>query len=292
MSIYGNRQPNDPYQAMRGGDRPSMLNGLKLRLLIGGAIVLFAAISYISSSTQRNPVTDKEERVGLSINDEIKLGLQHAGQMGQLSRDYRTQQRVVQIGDRLVTGFEKALSLQNKTNPYRFEFNLLADRKTINAFALPGGQIFITEGLLHRLKHDGEVAGVLAHEMGHVIERHSSKQMAKSGLISGVAGAAGVLLGGDQRSSQMGAALGNIASMRFSRDAEFEADKWGAEICILAGYNPKHLLGVMDTLAQAGGGQGPPEFFSTHPKTESRVEAINEVISRYEKDFHSFEGFE
>ncbi len=74
-----------------------------------------------------------------------------------------------------------------RKNPYRFRFTLLADPQTVNAFALPGGQVFITEALFDRLQTDGQLAGVLGHEIGHVLERHGNKRMAKQKLFSGLA---------------------------------------------------------------------------------------------------------
>lgn len=257
------------------GSTGSPFSGITLRLLIGAAIALFSFISYLGTS-QVNPVTGKSERVGLTINDEIALGQQHAREMGQPSRDYQSQMQVAAIGARLVRGFEQNY-LPGKPNPYPFEFTLLSDLNNINAFALPGGQVFITDGLFNRL-NEGQVAGVLAHEMGHVIERHSAKQMAKSGFIRGVIGATG-LLGGGSHSANTAASLGKLVSLRYSRNAEFEADAWAVRVANAAGYDPTQMIDVLEILKQVSGGKAPPEFLSTHPSSDSRIKSIQQVLA-------------
>ena len=273
MSYSRDNEPRrDSHQRSRG----SSFSGLKLRLLIAGAIILFSIVTYAAKS-QLNPITGKHQRVGLSVNDEILMGLQGAPQMGRVSNDFEAQRRIEIVGARLINTLEQQLALEGKRNPYPFEFHLLADQQTVNAFAIPGGQIFVTEALYHRLRTDGQIAGVLGHEMGHVIERHGSEQMAKQGLIQGIAGAAGVA-GGDINSTRAAAYVGNIVSMKYGREAETESDEWGVKLMILAGYSPEHLLTVMDVLEQSSGGSGPPEFLSTHPRPKNRREYIQKII--------------
>jgi predicted Zn-dependent protease len=249
---------------------------LKLRLLIAGAIILFSVVSYYSKG-QRNPVTGKNQRVDLSVKDEILLGLRGTPSMGQPSNDQRAQRHVETIGARLQNTLEQQLASKNIRNPYPFEFHLLNDQRTVNAFALPGGQVFLTEALYHQLDHDGQIAGVLGHEMGHVLERHGSQRMAQGSLIQSITGAAGVA-GGDVNSSQAAAWVGNIVSMNYSRDDELESDRWGIKLMMLAGYSPEHLLEVMDVLEQTSSGSEPPEFFSTHPRPANRREYIKRII--------------
>lgn len=145
----------------------------------------------------------------MSPQEEVALGLktapQMAAQMGGLSQDERVSQGVKALGARLL----EAGGLGS--TPYRFSFHVLADRKTINAFALPGGPIFITEGLLRVLR--SEVAAVLGHEIGHVVARHSSEQLAKQQLTQGLIGAA-VVGSGDYSASQIGQLVGGIVNMK------------------------------------------------------------------------------
>ncbi len=113
--------------------------------------------------------------------------------------------------------------------------------------------------------------------MGHVIERHGNKRMAQGQLLQGLA-AAGGIAGGDQQSAQMAQAVAQMVQMKYGRGDELEADKWGVRLTYLAGYDPQAMIGVMEVLERAGG-EGPPEFFSTHPKPANRVAYIKQVIA-------------
>lgn len=267
--------------------------GLKARLLIALAIAAFAFISYYTKSRDINETTGEPERVAMTEEaQEIQLGLQAApqmvGQHGGVSRDMAAQQEVERIGWRLLQALERDLAEKNQKDPSKklrnpyleaFRFTLLADRRTVNAFALPGGQVFVTEAIWDRLQTEGQKAGVLGHEIGHVIMRHGNKRMAKQGLYQGLAGAMGVLGGGGQ-GSQMGQMVASALSMSYGREHELESDKWGVTLCVDAGYDPRAMEGVMRVLEEAtGGAGGPPEFMSTHPKPANRVKYIQDVIA-------------
>lgn len=258
-----------------------------MRLLMALAIAGFAFFSYISAPKDENPITGAMERVAIADeNEEMALGQQAAPetarQFGGVSGNQQGRVKVQQMGQLLLTGLDKALVRMNppRQNPYRFQFTLLADPQTVNAFALPGGQVFITEALFDRLQTDGQLAGVLGHEIGHVLERHGNKRMAKQKLFSGLATAGGVF-GGDMQSAQMSQMVTNMLSMKYGRDDELESDKWGVRLCAMSGYDPRAMFGVMQILDEAtGGGGGPPEMMSTHPKPANRVKYIEGVLQQ------------
>ncbi|MCA9229104.1 MAG: M48 family metallopeptidase [Planctomycetales bacterium] len=269
-----------------GGASGGMGSAIKARLLIALAIAAFAIISYYGKPGDINQVTGESERVALTEeSQEIQLGLQAApemvGQHGGPSRNMADQQRVHQVGLRLLNALQDYLAANGFKNPYydAFQFTLLADSRTVNAFALPGGQVFITQALYSRLETEGQLAGVLGHEIGHVLARHGNKRMAKQGLFQGLAGAVGVLGGSDQ-SAQMGQMISSVLAMKYGREDELESDVWGVRLCGMAGYDPHAMIGVMQILAEASGGQSPPEFFSTHPSPPNRIERIQETIAR------------
>jgi predicted Zn-dependent protease len=258
-----------------------------MRLIIAAAIALFALISYYGRPGDENQVTGEVERVAFpEEKDEIALGLQA---LPEIARQFggRVQgpaaDTVALMGTRLVRVLEEDLDAKGRANPYEFQFHLLADPNTVNAFALPGGQIFITRALAERLSTEGQLAGVLGHEMGHVLARHGNKRMAQEQLFTGLATAAGVGGGGDINSMRMAQLAKQMVSMNYGRQDEYESDKWGVRICLLAGYDPKAMIGLMEVLAEAGG-EGPPEFMSTHPKPANRIEYIKNVIAEVEAE--------
>lgn len=260
-------------------------SGFKMRLIIG---LIMAAVAYFSylSKTQTNPLTGESQRVGMSPSEEVAMGIQSAPEManeyGGLYPDQEVQDRVKIVGNKLVSTFNKDLVSRNIQNPYQFDFHVLRDNQTVNAFALPGGQIFITAGLLSQLKSEDQLAGVLGHEIGHVIHRHSAEQMAKTDFYQGLAGAATAATG-DFGTAQIANYVAQVKLMKFGRDDELESDEFGVHYMINAGYNPYAMVEVMEILGKAGGGMDRDEFMSSHPSPANRVEKIKEHIARYEK---------
>jgi predicted Zn-dependent protease len=284
--------PGRPRGAYRQapGDNRSMFgsqsgSSFKMRLMIALAIALFAILSYVLRPKDENKITGKKERVALTEEaDEVVLGMQAVPEMAQMhgGREPNAAEcaDVERIGNQLLDALDDYLAKQGRTNPYRgnFHFTLLADPETVNAFALPGGQVFITKALYQALKTHGQLAGVLGHEVGHVIERHGNKRMAKEQMFQGLAAAGGVA-GGDQQSAQMAQAVAQMVSMKYGRDDELESDKWGVRLAAMAGYDPRAMIGVMEVLDQASKGAAPPEILSTHPKPANRVAYIERVIA-------------
>lgn len=252
------------------------------RLVIAVVLAIVAIVGYFMS-TQKvyNPITQQDQRIALSVPQEIAMGLQSTPEMesefGGLDPDQSLQKKVEAVGHKVVAGSDAA-----KTE-YPFDFHLLADTKTVNAFALPGGQIFITRALFNLLETDGELAGVLGHESGHVVARHTSEQLAKSKLIQGLAGAAGVGLYDPNHPQSASAAqiammVGNIINMKYSRTDESQADQLGVRFMAEAGYDPRSMIKVMQILEQSGGGSGQPEFMSSHPDPGNRIQSIQKEI--------------
>jgi beta-barrel assembly-enhancing protease len=183
---------------------------------------------------------------------------------------------VSEVGLKLIKATEAFKS------PYRdnFNFYLLNDSKTVNAFALPGGQIFITRALYNRMENEAQLAGVLGHETGHVIGRHSAEHMAKGKLGQMLAGAAGVATSDRGSGGAMAAQMVNqMMQLSYSRKDELEADNFGLRYMSEAGYDPREMVRVMQILKQASGGGGRgPDIFATHPDPEARVAAIQEWL--------------
>ncbi|MDP5101721.1 MAG: M48 family metalloprotease [Nonlabens sp.] len=253
---------------MRGGSG-------KIRLFIGLAIVAFAVLKYCSSAST-NEFTGETQYVDLTVDEEIALGLQAAPSMmqqhGGLHPDSQAQAQLDAIGAKLVTS-----SIARKSG-YKWEFHLLADDRTINAFALPGGQCFITAALYSQLENEDQLAGVMGHEIGHVIAKHSAARMSKDGLAQGVI--TGVAVGADG-GAEAAQAIAQMLTMKYGRDDELQSDQLGVKMMIDAGYNPEEMIGVMNILKAAAGPNRTPEFQSTHPDPENRIERIREAIEYY-----------
>ena len=233
---------------------------------------------FFSTQEVYNPVTGETQRVSMSAEQEIQMGLQSAPQISQqfggLLDNSSAQALVDRVGEKIVQASKAGES------DYRFDFHVLADRSTVNAFALPGGQIFITAALLERFDSEAQLAGVLAHEIGHVVGRHASEQMAKARLTQGLTGAAAVVLdgGASPETAQMVGAVNQLITSGHSREDELESDRLGVQFMMDAGYDPEALIDVMRILAEASGGGSQPEFFSTHPNSGQRIEQIQEAI--------------
>jgi predicted Zn-dependent protease len=263
--------------------------------IIGALIIAAIGCMMYFMQVQQNPITGEKQHISLSPTQEIHLGLQAAPGMseqmgGELSSSDPYQIEVERMGTFLVS------HTVAKNSPWKFKFHVLRDNKTINAFALPGGQVFITMGLLNKLQNEAQLAGVLCHEMGHVIERHSAEQMAKSQLGQSLIYAVGVgssdsLNHGSAMSATMIASVINrMISLRYSRKDESEADIWGLKLMIQAGYNPKAMIEVMRILKEAAHGGNSIEMFQTHPNPDLRIKNIHDYLQTHPVTDQSTDG--
>ena len=247
----------------------------KVRILVAVAVVAFAFIRRCSQK-ETNPYTGRTQAISLSPDQEIAIGLQSAPSMAQqhggLHPDNRYQALVDNVGNKLVNN-----SIAKDT-PYQYDFHLLADSKTINAFALPGGQIFITYALFSKLENEDQLAGVLGHEIGHVLGKHSNERITDSKFWQTlVMGAGAIDMGAVAQQYGQGELLKN------GRGDELESDELGVLFMLKANYNPEEMIGVMKILKAAAGPNRTPEFQSTHPDPENRIQKIKEAISKYRK---------
>ncbi len=246
----------------------------KIRILIGLAIVVFAFVQRCNNK-EENPYTGRIQNINMSAEQEIAIGLQSAPEMAQqhggLYPDERMQAFVDAIGQKLVRN-----SIARET-PYKYDFHLLADDRTINAFALPGGQCFITYALFSKL-NESQLAGVLGHEIGHVIGRHSAERIAESNFWQTLT--MGASVGGDMGGLVQG--IGQNTLLKNGRGDELESDDLGVLLMIQSGYDPYEMIKVMEILKTAAGPNRVPEFQSTHPDPENRIERIKEAIVRYQ----------
>ena len=267
---------------------------IPIRLIIGVGIALFALVGYYMKS-EVNPVTGEKQRVGMGSDQEMALGLQAAPdmakQMGGVVDPARdpAAARVAAVGKRLA--YDTDAKISDYAKKRNFNFYLLDDPKTINAFALPGGQIFITRALYERLENEAQLAGVLGHEVAHVIHRHGAEHMATGQLGSMLAAAVGVAASDSQTGGGMAAMAAQMASqmvqLKYGRADELESDAYGIRLMLDLGYDPAEMLGVMRILAEASKGGKQPEMLLSHPYPENRIAQINEILEKYKADIAS-----
>ena len=240
------------------------------RLLFTVAAVLVSAT--LTAQTQIEP-----RRNSFTPAQDVQVGRQAAAQVRQqmpMLNDRATEDLVERIGARLVA----AVPARFRQPAFRYSFDVVNQRE-INAFALPGGPMFLNRGMLQAARTDDEVAGVMAHELSHVVLRHGTLQAAKAqkfqlGAIAGqvlgsiVGGRTGQVIA---QGSQFG--LGTYF-LRYSREYEREADMLGAQIMARAGYDPRQMANMFRTIQRQGGNNG-PEWLSDHPDPGNRYDAIN-----------------
>jgi beta-barrel assembly-enhancing protease len=243
-------------------------------------VSLFLASAVPAAAQSNGPQLPDPGNPSVTRDQQIKLGLQAASevyeQMPVLPDDSPETQYIRQLGERLV-----ATIPPDRSWPFRFH---VVAQKEINAFALPGGEMFVNIGTITAAADEAQLAGVMGHEMAHVYMQHSAKQMQKSQVTQGLAGLAGAILGArggligslGQAGVQMGAGM---VLLKYSRSDEAQADSVGAIILYRAGYNPQALADFFQTMESEGG--APPQFLSDHPNPGNRQAAIKKEIQSW-----------
>jgi Zn-dependent protease with chaperone function len=183
---------------------------------------------------------------------------------------------LTQLGMRLVA------KLPTGGVQYPFEFHCVND-KAINAFALPGGYVFINRGAIEAADNEAQLAAVMAHELSHVALRHGTNQATKAQAAEGFLGIAGGIFGGSTGGAlltQLGAFAAGGVLLRYSRTAESQADVLGTQVLYDSGYDPRAMAQFFEKLEAETKGKNPPEFFSDHPSPEHRVDRVEEEIDK------------
>jgi beta-barrel assembly-enhancing protease len=251
------------------------------KLVSAFVVALLAAFVYFASRSMNEAAGDVEH-LTLTPAQEMALGAQampevarrFGGDIDQLV----ISRYVDEVGQRLV--HRSAVS----QSPYQYEFHVLADPLTVDAFALPGGQISITLGLLSKLRSEAELAAVLSHELGHIVSRHGTAQLAKQRFAQKLVGAlastpydpTNTYIG--EGSSAIAAAVAQVVSMKFGREDELEADALAVRYLDQAGYDPRGMANLLEVLGEGKKRRHRPAFFGTHPSTANRLTHIRTLI--------------
>jgi predicted Zn-dependent protease len=212
------------------------------------------------------------------IEDDQKLGSDYSKQVEQqlpILKDADASQYIQGVGDRL----ENGIPSQYRQPRFNCGFKIV-NARDINAFALPACYLYVNRGMIEAAKNEGEMGGVMAHEISHAMLRHSTAQMTQqSNPLKQILGI-GAILGGAIVLGETGAAIGQtiysgLFVLPYSREYETQADILGAQIMANAGYDPRDLANMFKTIEKASGGNSGPDWFSTHPNPQSRYENIN-----------------
>lgn len=217
-----------------------------------------------------------------NVSDDVQAGQQAAQQVHQqmpILRDNSVDGYVEAVGRRLVA----AIPSEFQQPSFRYSFDVV-DARDINAFALPGGPMFVNRGMIEAARTEGEMAGVMAHEISHVALRHATAQATETqkfqigSVLGQIAGA--VIGGGVGQVVAAGSQIGfGAGALKYSRKYETQADILGAQIMARAGYDPRDLANMFRTIAQQGGGSGGPEWLSSHPNPGNREQRIMQEAS-------------
>jgi hypothetical protein len=267
-----------PFARPRGSPREGLVedpplqhyNSMRRRLLSSAAAALVMAVG-LGAQTRVTPPKNS-----YTPAQDVELGLQAAAEARQqlpIMHDDAVTSYVEQLGHRLTAVIPP--DLQHSEFKYSFE---TVNVREINAFALPGGPMFVNRGMIEAANSEGEVVGVMAHELSHVLLRHGTAQASKAGKfqIGQVAGAVlGAIIGGRVGSVvAQGTQFGlGTAFLRFSRDYEKQADIEGSHLMAAAGYDPRDMANMFRTIEKQGGANG-PEWLSDHPNPGNRSEYI------------------
>ena len=234
----------------------------------------------------KNAATGRSQFLAMSREEEIALGEEAQPELTEQYGGAVTDPAI----NAYLTDIGQALAAQTEAdNPsLPWEFTLLDD-DIINAFALPGGKVFLSRGLAEKMTNEAQLAAVVGHEIGHVTARHSNERFGQQ-LGLGIGGAVlGAVIGGVIDSDNgvgigagIGGTVGGIAALSYSRDQEIEADRLGMRYMERLGYDPRGAIQVQEILGEASKGQGrPPEILSTHPLSSTRIRALEKRFEKY-----------
>ncbi len=256
-------------------------------MLLSGSLVRTAVLATVlagfTGACATNPVTGRRELSFVSESQEIAMGQQGAEEVRQsmgLVQDAALQEYVRGIGMRLARESERP------NLPWSFE---VVDDAAVNAFALPGGPIFVTRGILAFMQNEAELASVLGHEIGHITAKHSVQQISRTQLAQGLLGVGSIL-------SNEVAAVAGIASqglglmfLKYGRDAETQADDLGFKYALGDGYDVRAMQSMFAMLSRVSGGANAegrlPQWLSTHPDPENRIIKTEERLATVSVDF-------
>ncbi len=262
----------------------------KLIVLVISVAVLYACVTV--------PVTGRKQ---LSLVSSAEINQMSADQYkeviqkGPISTNQEQTAMVKRVGVRIQKAVEQYMAskgISDQLAGFNWEFNLIQDDKTVNAWCMPGGKVAFYTAILPICKDEAGVAVVMGHEVAHAIANHGAERMSQGMLAEFGLSTIGVAMGQDPTATQQifmqAVGMGtNVGMLKFSRSHESEADHMGLIFMAMAGYDPNTAPKFWERMASVGGGEAPPEFLSTHPSHETRIKDLEgwipEAMKYYKK---------
>ncbi|WP_456151142.1 M48 family metallopeptidase [Algoriphagus boritolerans] len=250
---------------------------MKKIILIFSAGLLAYACTTVPLTGRRSLAVISNEEIQPLVNEEYKKAIAAEKNLTKTSNG----QMVVKVGQKMAKAVESYLvseGYQDLVNDFAWEFNLL-ESDQINAWCMPGGKVAFYTGILPITKDEAGIAVVMGHEIAHAVASHARERMSNGMLLNGLLGGASAAMGQNPTMMQQillqGVGAGSqLGMLSFSRKHELEADEMGLIFMAMAGYDPRQAPAFWQRMAAAGGG-APPEFLSTHPGPDRRIERLN-----------------
>ncbi|PZR28726.1 MAG: peptidase M48 [Azospira oryzae] len=245
------------------------------------------------------PVTGRKQLNLVSNSEIITMSADEYKKVlaeSKLSTDQEKVQMIKRVGSRIQKAVEQYMASKGASDQlagFNWEFNLIQDDKTVNAWCMPGGKVAFYTAILPVCKDETGVAIVMGHEVAHAIANHGRERMSEGMIANGLLGTLSGALGANPTLTQQifmqAVGVGaNVATLKFSRGNESEADHIGLIFMAMAGYDPNQAPSFWERMSTLGGGSQPPEFLSTHPSHETRIKDIQgwipEAMQYYKKN--------
>lgn len=261
-------------------------------------VILYTAISVAVFACAKVAVTGRNQLSLVSNSEIIPMANQQYVEVikkGPLSTNQEQTQMVKRVGARIQKAVEQYMNdkgMSSELSGFAWEFNLIDDPKTVNAWCMPGGKVAFYTGIMPICKDETGIAVVMGHEVAHAIANHGRERMSQQMIAQYGLGTLGTLMGqnpgaGKELLMQAIGAGTNIGMLKFSREHESEADHIGLIFMSMAGYDPNAAPKFWERMVEGSGGQEPPEFMSTHPSHSTRIKDLQgwipEAMQYYKK---------
>tara|TARA_R110002049_G_scaffold183124_1_gene351083 strand:- start:2526 stop:3353 length:828 start_codon:yes stop_codon:yes gene_type:complete len=260
--------------------------------------ILSIVIVAVVFSCATNPFTGKKTMAFVGNDQLFPMSFAQYGEVlaeNKVITGTKDAEMITRVGQRIAVAAERWLTAnghQSYLKDYQWEYKLI-DSEQVNAWCMPGGKIAFYTGILPIAANETGVAAIMGHEVAHALANHGQQRMSASYIQQGLAVAGNVALSNDEQAlgifNQSYGVVSNVAGMLpFSRSHETEADKIGLYLMAIAGYNPTEASVLWERMKANSGGEAPPEFLSTHPSNDSRIENLKALAPKAKAEAKKF----